>query len=151
MGKYLKKFTTGQEYDAYLEGSYLKPNVSYIVNQKTTTYNNSLFPIHITLKEIDSSHDYYADTTIKTKKLYDYYMANCILDPMGAQGETILELTDEQELYIDGIKVTQLYQDGYTVSQKTVQWYPNNLWDASAWYYGGGIHADGSIYVEYDD
>lgn len=150
MGKYLKKFTTRQEHDAYLDGAYIKPNISYIVSQKTTTYNNPLFPLNITLSK-DEEKNVYADACQSVKRLYDYYMENCILDPTGVQGETLLELTDEQELYIDGIKVTKLYQDASAVLYQSVQWYPNNVWSVNVMYNGGGIRSDGSIFVKYDD
>lgn len=151
MGKYLKKFTTGQEHDAYLDGAYLNPNISYIVNQKVTTYNNNpLFPINITLTKKENQ-DVYADASQSVKRLYDYYMENCVLDSNKLFGETHLYLTDKQELYIDGIKVTKLFQDSNNITQKSVQWYPDNVWSTNVWYAAGGLRADGSILIHYDD
>lgn len=151
MGKYLKKFTTKDEHDSFLttERNMAKPNISLIQNEKMIKYN-SIFPLYITTWK-DNKQDVHGETTKVNKKLYEYYMENCIADPQGVNGETILHLSNDQVLYIDGIKVTHLYQDSSTVLQKTIQWYPNNVWDANSWYYGGGIHADGSIYVVYDD
>jgi hypothetical protein len=148
MGKYLKKFTTKDEHDSFFitEQNAERPNVSLIQSEKRTTYN-PIFPLYITTWK-DDKKNVHGEATKATKKLYDYFMKNSILDPTGAWGERFLDLSDEQMLYINGIKVERLYH--YPPDGEIISWHPNDVWDIDSWYGWGGLFSDGSIYVEWD-
>lgn len=152
MGKYLKNFKTQDEYDSFLttERNMAKPNISLIQNEKMIAYN-PIFPLYITTWK-DDEQNVHGEATKVNKKLYDYYMENCIVDPQGAEGETILYLSDDQVLYINNIKVQYLCQSPMQISNGAVAWYPNDIWSTpNNWYSGyGGLYSDGSIYEEWD-
>lgn len=145
MGKHFKKFATQAEHDNFLmtEQDVPKPNISLIENEKKVIYN-PIFPLYITTWK-DEDNNIHGEATTVTKKLYDYFMENSILDPTGAYGERLLYLSDNQVLYINGIKVECLIyapKDG-----EYIRWYP---WDIGGWYDWGGLLSDGSIYLEWD-
>lgn len=115
---------------------------------------NPIFPLYITTWK-DEDNNIHGEATTVTKKLYDYFIENSILDPEGYNGERILYLSDDQVLYINGIKVEQLMQFP-TLGRGSVSWYPNDVWDIDIdgvnWYHpGDGLCSDGSIYVDWDD
>lgn len=152
MGKYLKKFTTKDEHDSFFttEQNAIRPNVSLIQNEKRITYN-PIFPLYITTWK-DEDNNVHAEATKANKKLYEYYMENCIVDPQGAEGETILYLSDDQVLYINNIKVQYLGQSPMQISEGAVAWFPNDIWNTPNNFYPGrgGLYSDGSIYEEWD-
>ena len=96
----------------------------------------------------DENEDIHGSATTENKKLYDYYITHCKLDPSGVYGETILNLNDNQNLYINNIKVTYLWQDQLAVARKFILWHPYD--DSIDGFHVGGIYSDGKIYMEYD-
>lgn len=118
-----------------------------LIDNTKQYYNVKIFPLHITTWK-DENEDIHGSATTENKKLYDYYMTHCKLDPSGVYGETILNLNDNQNLYINNIKVTYLWQDQLAVARKFILWHPYD--DSIDGFHVGGIYSDGKIYMEYD-
>lgn len=152
--KYLKKFNNEAEQQAYKneETTHIYPHVHFIIDGLKFDYHSrNIFPLYLTtIQDANNKYRRHADPNCKVKTLYDYYFANCLLDPSGANGETYLHLTDEQKLYIDGTRVERLYH--YNDLGETIEW-----WPLSPNYTNGGgndytrINADGSIDIDMDD
>lgn len=117
------------------------------INSTYQYYNVKIFPLHVTTWK-DDNNDIHGSATTENKKLYDYYIMHCKKDTDGVNGETILFLNDNQNLYINNTKITHLYQDQAALGSKFIIWDPYD--DSIDGFHIGGIYSDGKIYMRYD-
>lgn len=162
MSKYLKAFDTKEEYDQFLvEHGHDTPHVAFIKSTRKLDFHpRKIFPMCLNTTEIPYSgifgERYKAgrDADCLSKALVDYFFEHCVPDTTSAYNTVHLELTDEQELYIDGTKVNNLYYSGEGIGGDTSM-VGTIDWSPVAKYPGTnileGIYLDGSISVEDDD
>lgn len=161
MSKYLKAFETKEEYDQFLvEHGHDTPHVAFIKSTRKLDFHpRKIFPMCLNTTEIPYSgiggprYKSGRDADCLSKALVDYFFEHCVPDPTSAYNTVRLELTDEQELYIDGTKVKSLYYSGEEAGDTsivgTIDWSPIANYPGINPF--EGIYLDGYIRVEDDD
>ena len=116
--KYINKFSTNADYQAFTEGGgYVTPNICYVMESKELKFkpkiieNNTLqFPVYFNLTKI-SSEEYKMEPTPESIAFADYFIQNAVFN--GIHYDLVL---DKNMVYINGIEQQIISVNAYGVN-----------------------------------